>query len=225
MLEDHNVRRWKEFNVSDENSSAPMEYVFPRDDNRWPQLPEPPNIREFYSRDDVSTKIFMNSVGKHVPRRTIDKNLTAVKDTYNDCALAMEEIMEKLTPGNDGVKIELRALLAKKFGQGVHIDQYNRRLDQLLRVKSRYHVERQSSAGDKRYEVLRTYGVIPLKKGWEKTHKILSEFHQVYLPDLFDLCRYHHGLPQNVKLHYVNCSIDGVDPTGNYEILMQLRSE
>ena len=194
-----------------------MEYVFPRDDNRWPQLPEPPNIQEFYSLNDVSTKIFMTSVGKEVPRRTIDNNLKAVKDTYTDCALSMETILAKLPPEYEGIKMEVRSLIAKKFGQGVSVKQYNARLDQLLRVKSRYHIERQSNdAGGKKYEVLRTYGTIPLKKGWEKTHTILSEFHQVYLPDLFELFRYHHGLSQNIKLYYVNCSIDGVDPTGNY---------
>ena len=199
-MEEHNLRRWKEWNVSDENSSAPMEYVYPRDDNRWPQLPKEPNIHEFYSKKDVSTTIFMNSVEKSVPRKTVDKNLSAVKDTYTDCALIMETILDKLPPEFEGIKIELRSLWSKKFGEGVSAKQNNSRLDQLLRVKSRYHIERQSiDGGGKTYEVLRTYGTIPLKKGWHRSHKILSEFHQVYLPDLFELFRYNHGDEQISK--------------------------
>ena len=214
-LDDHVFKRWKEWNVSDEISSTPLEYVFPRDDNRWPPLPREPNIHDFYTRRDLPTEIFLQSVRKDVPRRTIDDNLSAVKNTYYKCAGAMEQLLDKLTPGNEEVKLEIRSLLTKEFGKGVSAKQYYAHLDQLLRVKSRYHVEKENKDhGSKIYEVLRTYGTIPLRKGWEKTHTILSEFHQVYLPDLFNLFRYVHGLSQDSKIEFVNCSIDGVDPTG-----------
>ena len=214
-LDDHVFKRWKEWNVSDGISSTPLEYVFPRDDNRWPPLPREPNIHDFYTRRDLPTEIFLQSVRKDVPRRTIDDNLSAVKNTYYKCAGAMEQLLDKLTPGNEEVKLEIRSLLTKEFGKGVSAKQYYAHLDQLLRVKSRYHVEKENKDhGSKIYEVLRTYGTIPLRKGWEKTHTILSEFHQVYLPDLFNLFRYVHGLSQDSKIEFVNCSIDGVDPTG-----------
>ena len=208
QLRQHIDEGYREWNIPDNDSSIPLKYVFTRDAQLWGTPPEAPDLDKFYSRKDLSTNIYISNVQNNVPRDTIGDTLKEIDKTYLECRNQMAMILQNNIVSEEA-KADLLKVLDEKFGQGVSPQQHMTRLEKVCRVKSRYHIKR-DVPGANAFDVLRTWGPIPLKKGWEHHTKILAEFHQMFIRDFLALMRYHHSKTQP-KIDYVNLSIDGVD--------------